>query len=71
MIASKYANPEVARRNLEVLAAATLEATLRPASRRRGPSTSRRWTSCRRPPSPPTGLVHETDGLSAISGNPR
>ncbi len=28
VIASKYANPEVARRNLEVLAAATLEATL-------------------------------------------
>ena len=28
MIASKYANPEVGRRNLEILAAATLEATL-------------------------------------------
>jgi phosphoenolpyruvate carboxylase len=49
VIASKYANPEVGRRNLEVLAAATLEATLfAPASRRRAPNTSRRWTSCRR-----------------------
>jgi phosphoenolpyruvate carboxylase len=28
VIASKYANPEVGRRNLEVLAAATMEATL-------------------------------------------
>src|SRR5262249_56628169 len=28
VIASKYSNPEVGRRNLEILAAATLEATL-------------------------------------------
>ncbi len=28
VIASKYANPELGRRNLEILAAATLEATL-------------------------------------------
>ena len=31
VIASKYSNPEVGRRNLEILAAATLEATLLPA----------------------------------------
>ncbi|MFC4278846.1 phosphoenolpyruvate carboxylase [Achromobacter aloeverae] len=31
VIASKYANPEIARRNLETLVAATLEATLLPA----------------------------------------
>ena len=28
IIASKYSNPEVGRRNLEILAAATLEASL-------------------------------------------
>jgi phosphoenolpyruvate carboxylase len=73
VIASKYANPEVARRNLEVLAAATLEATLfAPASRRRGPNTSRRWTSCRRPPSPPTATWStRPTASSSISGNPR
>src|SRR5919204_1784110 len=32
VIASKYSNPEVGRRNLEILAAATLEATLLQAS---------------------------------------
>src|SRR5262249_1653359 len=31
VIAAKYGNPEVGRRNLEILAAATLEATLLPA----------------------------------------
>ncbi len=36
VIASKYANPEVGRRNLEVLAAATLEATLTDQERRAG-----------------------------------
>jgi phosphoenolpyruvate carboxylase len=59
VIASKYANPEVGRRNLEVLAAATLEATLfaprDPAPR---PNTSRRWTSSRKrlPGLPQPGL---------------
>lgn len=33
VIASKYANPEIGRRNLETLVAATLEATLLPASK--------------------------------------
>ncbi len=33
VIASKYANPEIGRRNLETLVAATLEATLMPATR--------------------------------------
>jgi phosphoenolpyruvate carboxylase len=44
VIASKYANPEVAAQPRG--ARRPLEATLfAPASRRRGPSTSRRWTS--------------------------
>ena len=55
VIAGKYSNPEVGRRNLETLAAATLEATLlrgRPA-RRRQPTISPSWRSCRRTPSAP------------------
>ncbi len=48
VIASKYSNPELGRRNLEILAAATLEATLlhsakRPRRRRSG---SPQWSSC-------------------------
>ena len=35
VIAAKYANPEIGRRNLEMLVAATLEATLLPRARRR------------------------------------
>jgi phosphoenolpyruvate carboxylase len=50
VITAKYANPEVGRRNLEVLVAATLEATLlshvQPRARR-GPG-SRRWRTCPR-----------------------
>ena len=51
VIASKYADPIVGRRNLETLVAATMEATLlrrrRPAAPTRRRST-RRWTSCPR-----------------------
>ena len=51
IIASKYSDPELGRRNLETLVAATLEASLQDAeqlgeSRRR--ATSRRWTRCPR-----------------------
>ncbi len=56
VIASKYSNPEVGRRNLEILAAATLEATLLQPSRA-GPAPRvswRRWRSCRRTPIAPT-----------------
>ncbi len=38
VIASKYANPELGRRNLEILAAATIEATLTDAARQRTPT---------------------------------
>ena len=53
VIAAKYSNAEVGRRNLETLAAATLEATLLD-SHRPGPraNTWRRWTSS---PLMPTG----------------
>ena len=49
MIASKYANPEVGRRNLETLAAATLEATLLEAERPPPPDglPRGRWSSSR------------------------
>jgi phosphoenolpyruvate carboxylase len=64
VIASKYANPEVGRRNLEVLAAATLEATLlaRPAPpppipRRDGQALSDAAFAAYR------GLVYETEGF--------
>ena len=57
VIASGYANPEVGRRNLEVLAAATLEATL-PRDPARAPNTLRRWTAggCRLQGLPQPGL---------------
>ena len=77
VIASKYSNPEVGRRNLEILAAATLEATLlQPAKPHPAPNTWPPWRSCR-----PNAyrayreLVYETDGfervLLAIDGDQR
>jgi phosphoenolpyruvate carboxylase len=72
VIASKYANPEVGRRNLEVLAAATMEATLfaprDPAPR---PSTWRPWTSCPKRLSRLTATWSTRPTASnSISGNP-
>jgi phosphoenolpyruvate carboxylase len=65
VIASKYANPELGRRNLEILAAATLEATAaghqHDAPR---PNSSPRWRNSRPAPSPPTAaMVYETPGF--------
>ena len=55
VIAGKYANPELGRRNLETLVAATLEATLLHAQDRapRHRRSWRRWRSCRPTPSAP------------------
>ena len=65
MISSKYSNAEVGRRNLEILAAATLEATLlQPDRARRARSIWPRWRSCRRTPTEAyRGLVYETAGF--------
>jgi phosphoenolpyruvate carboxylase len=72
VIASKYANPEVGRRNLEVLAAATWKPPSSPRDPAPRPNTSRRWTSCRTPPSRPTATWStRPTASSAISGNPR
>jgi phosphoenolpyruvate carboxylase len=69
VIASKYANPELGRRNLEILAAATLEATLL-ASRTRCAAPRiphRHGRTFGQPPSPPIGqMVYETPGFEAI-----
>ena len=51
IIASKYSDPELGRRNLEALVAATMEASLVDAERigdRAAELITRRWTSCRR-----------------------
>ena len=49
VIASKYSNPELGRRNLEILAAATFEASLLQVKRpSRKPSIWRQWSTCRR-----------------------
>ena len=66
VIAGKYSNAEVGRRNLETLAAATLEATRcsTRTGRRRPPTISPSWRSCRRTPSAPIAtLVYETEGF--------
>ena len=49
MIAGKYSNPELGRRNLEILAAATLEATLLHSGQmpHRARNISPPWRSCR------------------------
>jgi phosphoenolpyruvate carboxylase len=52
VIAGKYSNPEVGRRNLEVLAAATLEATLLPGDRN---------------PDPPAEFVAAMEKLSSLA----
>jgi phosphoenolpyruvate carboxylase len=61
VIASKYANPELGRRNLEILAAATLEATLlvTMSTMRRRRNTSPRWKNCR----PRAFAAYRSDGL--------
>ena len=69
MISSKYSNAEVGRRNLEMLAAATLEATLlQPrAQRRRARTISARWRHCRRMPiAAYRDLVYETAGFERL-----
>ena len=67
IISSKYANPEVGRSNLEILAAATLEASLlQPQQTRAARGLSRpRWTSCPRCAFRAyRGLVYETEGFA-------
>ena len=74
VIAGKYSNAEVGRRNLETLAAATLEATLLEGNRRcRRPATiSRSWKNCRRMPSVPIATWSTRPKAStAISANRR
>ena len=70
VIAAKYANPELGRRNLEALVAATLEATpaRRRARRRRAAGrSSTPWTSSRpRRSRAYRGLVYETPGLRRV-----
>ena len=66
VIASKYSNPELGRRNLETLAAATLEATLlQPEDgRRRAPNIWPRWTHLSAEAYRAyRDLVYETDGF--------
>ncbi len=66
---SKYANPEIGRRNLEALVAATLEATLlpAPATRRAARVPRRDGRALAAPPSPPTATwCYETAGLRAL-----
>ena len=73
IISSKYSNAEVGRSNLEILAAATLEASLlhpRQSAPRHGISRPR-WTSCRRWPSRPIAAWStRPTALSIISGPP-
>jgi phosphoenolpyruvate carboxylase len=72
VIASKYANPEVGRRNLEVLAAATLEATLFAPRAGAAPEYLEAMDELSAPPSPPTATWStRPTASSAISGNPR
>ena len=74
VIAAKYSNPELGRRNLEIIAAATLEATLLQlggggAARR---ISARPWKSFRGTPSTPTGTSSTRPPVSsAISGSRR
>jgi phosphoenolpyruvate carboxylase len=73
VIASKYANPELGRRNLEILAAATLEATLlaheHDAPR---PEFLAAMEELSPAPSPPTARWStRRRASSSISGNPR
>ena len=73
VIASKYANPELGRRNLEVLAAATLEATLLPRVFDNPPPEFLQQWKLYRPvrskPIEPWCMKHQ--GLNSISGNPQ
>ena len=65
VIASKYANPEIGRRNLETLVAATLEATLLP-PKRRAPRVflDTAETLSARSMAAYRGLVYETPGFT-------
>ena len=85
VIASKYANPEIGRRNLETLVAATLEATLLQPDqeraeelprRRRRRSARRAWRptaswSTRRPASPTTSSAPRRSARSPSSTSAR
>ncbi len=66
VIGSKYANPEIGRRNLETLVAATLEATLIPNTQGSHPEYSQAadWLS-RISMSSYRKLVHETEGFAS------
>ena len=69
IISSKYSNAEVGRRNLETLAAATLEASLLQPQHERAAraNISTRWRNCRRCAFKAyRGLVYETDGLRGL-----
>ena len=70
IIASKYSDPELGRRNLETLVAATLEASLarrRAARRARARATTRRWTRCPRMRSRAyRALVYETPDFVGV-----
>ena len=70
IIASKYSNPELGRRNLETLAAATLEASLAAAEtdRRRADEYLAAMDAAvrRRPIDAYRALVYETDGLRPL-----
>ncbi|MBP7453276.1 MAG: phosphoenolpyruvate carboxylase [Ottowia sp.] len=65
IIASKYANPEIGRRNLETLVAATLEATLLPASKGASPAfLQAAETLSRASMAAYRALVYETPGFT-------
>ena len=71
IISSKYSNAEVGRNNLEILAAATLEASLlHPRqSRAEARNISRRWTNCPISPSRPiAGSSTRPTASSTTSG---
>jgi phosphoenolpyruvate carboxylase len=73
VIASKYANPELGRRNLEILAAATLEATLLSHEHDAPPPgiPGRDGRAVGQRPSPPTaGWSTRRRASRSISGNP-
>jgi phosphoenolpyruvate carboxylase len=72
IISSKYSNAEVGRSNLEILAAATLEASLlQPSTARRAANIWKRWRNYRRSLSRPIAASSmKPKALRNISGLP-